>query len=48
LAHGHRLAEEYAERAFIADKAAMPYLAQEGPDRRFLTEMLRFVVERIK
>jgi geranylgeranyl diphosphate synthase type II len=34
--------------AFIADKAAMPYLAQEGPDRRFLTEMLRYVVERIK
>jgi geranylgeranyl diphosphate synthase type II len=48
LAHGHRLAEDYAERAFAADAATMRFMSTDGPDRRFLTEMLRYVVERIK
>jgi geranylgeranyl diphosphate synthase type II len=48
LDHGHRMAEEYAERAIEADARGMPFYHADGDDRRFLREMLRYVVERIK
>ena len=47
LVHGHRFAEEYADRALEADSRPMPFM-QENDDRRFLREMLRYVVERLK
>jgi geranylgeranyl diphosphate synthase type II len=47
LAYGHALAEKYAQRALEADSQPMPFF-DENDDRRFLREMLRFVVERVR
>jgi geranylgeranyl diphosphate synthase type II len=47
LAYGHAFAEEYAQRALAADSRPMPFF-DENDDRRFLREMLRFVVERVR
>jgi geranylgeranyl diphosphate synthase type II len=47
LAYGHALAEEYAQRALEADSRPLPFF-EENDDRRFLREMLRFVVERVR
>lgn len=45
--HGRRLAVDYSDRALEADDRATMALV-DGPDRRFLREMLRYVVERVK
>ena len=47
LAYGHAFAEEYARRALDADSRSMSFF-EENNDRRFLREMLRFVVERVR
>jgi hypothetical protein len=47
LEHGRRLALEYSDRALAVDARQLSYLA-EGSDRRFLREMLRYVIERVK
>jgi geranylgeranyl diphosphate synthase type II len=47
LEHGRRLAIEYSERALAFDEAGLPFL-EETDDRRFLREMLRYVIERVK
>jgi geranylgeranyl diphosphate synthase, type II len=47
LAYGHAFAEEYAERALETDSRPLPFFG-ENDDRRFLREMLRFVVERVR
>lgn len=47
LAYGRALAAQYSERAIAIDHALRePFL--ENDDRRFLTEMLRYVIDRIK
>ena len=48
LEHGRRLAVEYSERALELDEGALPMLAGGGDDRRFVREMLRYVIERTK
>jgi geranylgeranyl diphosphate synthase, type II len=47
LAYGHAFAEEYARRALEADSRPMAFF-EENDHRRFLREMLRFVVERVR
>lgn len=47
LAYGHLRAEEYAERAVAVDTLPLPFF-RETEDRRFLREMLRYVIERVK
>ncbi len=47
LAYGHALAEEYARRALDVDARPLRFF-EENDDRRFLREMLRFVVERVR
>ncbi len=47
LEHGRRLALEYSERAHALDSRPFTYL-QPSADRRFLSEMLSYVVERVK
>jgi geranylgeranyl diphosphate synthase, type II len=47
LEHGRRAAVEYSERALAHDETALPFL-EENDDRRFLREMLRYVIERVK
>ena len=47
LEHGRRLALEYSEQALRRDEAGLPLLG-ENDDRRFLREMLRYVIERVK
>jgi geranylgeranyl diphosphate synthase type II len=48
LEHGRRLAVEYSERALaLDDDSNLPFL-EENDDRRFLREMLRYVIERVK
>jgi geranylgeranyl diphosphate synthase type II len=47
LEHGRRLALDYSERALAFDEAGLPFL-QENEARRFLREMLRYVIERVK
>lgn len=46
LDHGRRLAREYCERALRADVQALP--PSRNDDRRFLREMLRYVIERVR
>jgi len=46
LAYGHAFAEEYAQRALEVDARSLAFF-EENDDRRFLREMLRFVVERV-
>jgi geranylgeranyl diphosphate synthase, type II len=48
LEHGRRLAVEYSERALELYEGALPMLADGGDDRRFVREMLRYVIERTK
>ena len=48
LEHGRRLAVEYSERALELDEGSMPMLGDDGDDRRFVREMLRYVIERTK
>jgi geranylgeranyl pyrophosphate synthase len=47
LEHGRRLAVEYSERALALDESSLPFL-EENDDRRFLREMLRYVIGRVK
>lgn len=46
LVYGHAFAEEYAQRALEVDSRSLAFF-EENDDRRFLREMLRFVVERV-
>lgn len=45
LAYGHEKAEEYAERAIAVDRGLTDFY-DPTEDRRFLREMLRYVIER--
>lgn len=47
LAYGRSVAIEYCERALAADLQGLPFLF-ENDDRRFLREMLRYVIDRAK
>jgi len=47
LQYGRRLALEYSERAIAVD-AGLGCFRLEGNDRRFLREMLRYIIERTK
>lgn len=47
LAHGRALAAEFSERALELEARGLPFL-QESEDRRFLREMLRYVIDRLK
>jgi geranylgeranyl diphosphate synthase type II len=47
LAHGRALAAEYSARALEVDAGGMSFL-RENEDRRFLREMLRYVIDRLK
>ena len=47
IEHGRALALEYSQRALELDVGALPYLS-DNDDRRFLREMLRYVIDRIK
>lgn len=47
IAHGRRVALEYCERALTVDARALAG-AQGGDDRRFLREMLNYVIERMR
>jgi hypothetical protein len=47
LAYGHAVAGEYAERALAVDEEPMPFF-EDNDDRRFLREMLNYVVERVR
>lgn len=47
LEYGHAKADEYSERAIGLYEQGMPLLS-EGDDKRFLREMLRYVIERSK
>src|SRR5262249_58626068 len=47
LDHGRALAVEYSERALEVD-AGGPSFWRDNEDRRFLREMLRYVIARIK
>lgn len=47
LKYGRQLATEYSERALEVDARGLPFL-QENDDRRFLREMLRYVIDRVK
>jgi geranylgeranyl pyrophosphate synthase len=47
IEHGRRLAVEYCERALDLDAEGLSYL-EDNDDRRFLREMLRYVIERVK
>ncbi len=46
LDHGRKLAREYSERALVED-AGLAFL-EDNDDRRFLREMLRYVIYRVK
>lgn len=47
LEHGRALAAEFSERALEVDARGLAFL-QENEDRRFLREMLRYVIDRLK
>jgi geranylgeranyl diphosphate synthase type II len=47
LEHGRRLAWQYCERALAADSQPLTFF-EDNDDRRFLREMLLYVVERVK
>lgn len=47
LDHGRRVALEYCERALAADARTLA-MAYDNDDRRFLREMLQYVIERVK
>ena len=48
LEHARRLAVEYSERAMELDESELPILGEDGDDRRFVREMLSYVIERAK
>jgi geranylgeranyl diphosphate synthase type II len=47
LKYGRQLAVEYSERALALDAQGLPFLL-ENDDRRFLREMLNYVIDRAK
>ncbi len=47
LEHGRAMAAEYSERALDMDAREMSFL-RDNDDRRFLREMLRYVIDRLK
>jgi geranylgeranyl diphosphate synthase type II len=47
LEHGRRLARAYSERALEHDGRGFPWF-EENDDRRFLREMLLYVIDRVK
>jgi geranylgeranyl diphosphate synthase, type II len=47
LAHGRQLAGEYSRRALELDAGALPFF-RDNDDRRFLREMIGYVIDRIK
>ncbi|MBI2368666.1 MAG: polyprenyl synthetase family protein [Deltaproteobacteria bacterium] len=47
LDHGRAVAVEYSERALDVDARGLPFLLKND-DRRFLREMLRYVIDRVK
>ena len=47
LDHGRALAVQYSERALEVDARGLPFW-RDNEDRRFLREMLRYVIDRIK
>lgn len=47
LEHGRRLARQYSERALEVDARPYPFFV-DNDDRRFLREVLHYVVERVK
>jgi geranylgeranyl diphosphate synthase type II len=47
LEHGRAVAREHSERALEADARALA-TAEDGDDRRFLREMIKYVIERVK
>lgn len=47
IAHGHAMAERFVERATALDAEPWPFY-EDDEDRRFLREMLRYVIERTK
>jgi geranylgeranyl diphosphate synthase type II len=47
LEYGRMLAREYSHRALEVDARGLPFLA-DNDDRRFLSEMLRYVIDRHK
>ncbi len=47
LDHGRKLAIQYSERALELDARGFPFL-KDNEDRRFLREMLRYVIDRAK
>lgn len=47
LKYGRALAIEYSERALELDARGLPFLL-ENDDRRFLREMIRYVIDRVK
>ena len=47
LEHGRRLAWQYCERALAADSQPLTFF-EDNEDRRFLREMLLYVVEHVK
>ncbi len=47
LKYGRSVAVEYCERALEADARGLPFLL-ENDDRRFLREMLRYIIDRAK
>jgi len=47
LEYGRAMAVEYSERALELDMRSLPFLL-ENDDRRFLREMLRYVIDRVK
>ncbi len=48
LEHGRRLAVRYSEQAMELDGGDLPILGGDGDDRRFVREMLRYVIDRVK
>jgi geranylgeranyl diphosphate synthase, type II len=47
LTHGRRMAAAYSARALEFDRR-MPAILHDSDDRRFLSEMLRYVIDRLK
>jgi geranylgeranyl diphosphate synthase type II len=47
IAHGRQVAADYSLRALEVDRAGIP-LFEENDDRRFLREMLNYVIDRTK
>jgi len=47
LKYGREMAMEYSERALEVDARGIPFML-ENDDRRFLREMMRYVIDRVK